>query len=54
MIIPDSFQSYAKLAAETSIPIAHSETMATRYNLKDFLEAKAMDILMFDICWCGE
>lgn len=53
MIIPDSFQSYAKLAAETSIPIAHSETMATRYNLKDFLEAKAMDILMFDICWCG-
>lgn len=53
MIIPDSFQSYAKLAAETSIPIAHSETMATRYNLKDFLEAKALDILMFDLCWCG-
>ncbi len=53
IIIPDSFQSYAKLAAETTIPIAHSETMATRYQLKDFLEAKALDILMFDLCWCG-
>lgn len=53
MIIPDSFQSYAKLAAESPIPIAHSETLATRYNLKDFLEAKALDILMFDLCWCG-
>ena len=46
-------QAYAVLAAETSIPIAHSETMATRYELKDFLQAKATDILMFDLCWCG-
>jgi L-alanine-DL-glutamate epimerase-like enolase superfamily enzyme len=27
--------------------------MATRYELKDFLQAKAMDILMYDLCWCG-
>ena len=53
ILIPNSYQSYAKLAAETSIPIAHSETMATRYQLKDFLEAKALDVLMFDLCWCG-
>ncbi len=53
ILIPNSFQSYAKLAEETSIPIAHSETMATRYQLKDFLEARALDILMFDLCWCG-
>jgi len=53
ILLPDSAQSYAKLAMETTIPIAHSETMATRYQLKDFLEARAMDILMFDICWCG-
>jgi len=53
ILIPDSYQSYAKLANETTIPIAHSETMATRYQLKDFLEAKALDILMFDLCWCG-
>lgn len=53
ILIPNSFQSYAVLARETKIPIAHSETLATRYQLKDFLEAKAMDILMFDLCWCG-
>jgi galactonate dehydratase len=53
ILLPDSAQSYAILARETSIPIAHSETMATRFQLKDFLEARAMDILMFDICWCG-
>ncbi len=53
ILIPNSYQSYAKLAAETPIPIAHSETLATRYQLKDFLEEKALDILMFDLCWCG-
>jgi L-alanine-DL-glutamate epimerase-like enolase superfamily enzyme len=46
-------QAYSVLAAESSVPIAHSETMATRYELKDFLQAKAMDILMYDLCWCG-
>jgi L-alanine-DL-glutamate epimerase-like enolase superfamily enzyme len=53
ILLPDSAQSYAMLARETSIPVAHSETIATRYQLKDFLEARAMDILMFDLCWCG-
>ena len=53
ILVPNSVQSYAKLAGETSIPIAHSETLATRYQLKDFLEAKALDIFMFDLCWCG-
>ncbi len=53
ILLPDSWQSYAQLARDTHIPIAHSETIATRYHLKDFLESRAMDILMFDICWCG-
>jgi L-alanine-DL-glutamate epimerase-like enolase superfamily enzyme len=53
ILLPDSYQSYAKLADETFIPIAHSETLATRYQLKDFLEARALDIFMFDLCWCG-
>jgi galactonate dehydratase len=53
ILIPNSVQSYAKLANETTIPIAHSETMATRYQLKDFLVAGALDIFMFDLCWCG-
>ncbi len=53
ILVPNSLQSYAKLASETPIPVAHSETLATRYQLKDFLEARALDILMFDLCWCG-
>lgn len=53
ILIPNSWQSYARLAEQTYIPIAHSETLATRYQLKDFLEARALDIFMFDLCWCG-
>jgi L-alanine-DL-glutamate epimerase-like enolase superfamily enzyme len=54
ILIPSNAQqSYSILAAETSVPIAHSETIATRYEVKDFLQAKAMDILMYDLCWCG-
>lgn len=54
MMIPSNAQqAYGILAAETSVPIVHSETIATRYEIKDFLENKAMDILMYDLCWCG-
>ena len=49
----DAQQAYVALAAESSVPIAHSETMVTRYELKDLLQAKAMDILMYDLFWCG-
>jgi galactonate dehydratase len=53
MVPSNAQQAYSMLAAETSVPIAHSETIATRYEIKDFLETKAMDILMYDLCWCG-
>jgi galactonate dehydratase len=54
ILIPSNAQQgYQILAAETSVPIAHSETIATRYEVKDFLQARAMDVLMFDLCWCG-
>jgi L-alanine-DL-glutamate epimerase-like enolase superfamily enzyme len=53
MVPSNAQQAYSVLAAETSVPIAHSETIATRYEVKDFLETKAMDILMYDLCWCG-
>jgi len=45
---PDNVNAYAKLASETSIPICVSETFSTRYRFRDFLEAKAVDIVMFD------
>jgi galactonate dehydratase len=54
ILIPSNAQqAYQILSAETSVPIAHSETIATRYEVKDFLQSKAMDILMYDLCWCG-
>ena len=54
LMVPSNAQhAYSILAAESPVPIAHSETIATRYEIKDFLEAKAMDILMYDLCWCG-
>ena len=54
MMLPaNAQQAYSILAAESSVPIAHSETIATRYEIKDFLETKAMDILMYDLSWCG-
>jgi galactonate dehydratase len=54
MMVPSNAQqAYSILASESSVPLAHSETMATRYEMKDFLEKRAMDILMLDLCWNG-
>ncbi len=46
-------QAYARLAAETSVPICMSETLATRYEFREFFEAKACDVVMYDLTWCG-
>lgn len=46
-------ETYARLAAETSVPICMSETLASRYEYRDFLEKKACDVVMFDVTWCG-
>ena len=54
LMVPSNAQhAYSILSAESPVPIAHSETIATRYEIKDFLDAKAMDILMYDLSWCG-
>jgi L-alanine-DL-glutamate epimerase-like enolase superfamily enzyme len=46
-------QSYARLAGETSVPICMSETLATRYEYREFFELKACDVVMYDLTWCG-
>lgn len=48
-----NMESYAKLAAETSVPITISERLATRYQYREMLERKAGDICMYDVTWCG-
>jgi galactonate dehydratase len=45
--------TYARLAAATSVPINMSETLATRYEFREFFEKKACSVAMFDITWCG-
>lgn len=52
-MLMQSPETYAKLAAETSVPICMSETLATRYEFRDFFEKKACDVVMFDVTWCG-
>ena len=46
-------KAYARLAAETSVPICISETLASRYAYREFLELKACDVIMYDVTWCG-
>ena len=46
-------QAYAQLAAETSVPICLSETLATRYEYREFFERRACDVVMYDATWCG-
>ena len=46
-------KAYARLAAETSVPICVSETLASRYEYREFFELKACDVIMYDITWCG-
>lgn len=45
--------AYARLAQETSVPICMSETLATRYEYREFFERRACDVVMFDLTWCG-
>jgi L-alanine-DL-glutamate epimerase-like enolase superfamily enzyme len=46
-------KAYARLAAETSVPICISETLASRYEYREFFELKACDVVMYDVTWCG-
>jgi L-alanine-DL-glutamate epimerase-like enolase superfamily enzyme len=46
-------KAYARLAAETSVPICISETLTSRYEYREYLELKACDVIMYDVTWCG-
>jgi L-alanine-DL-glutamate epimerase-like enolase superfamily enzyme len=53
VMLMNNAKSYAALARETSVPICMSETLATRYEYREFFEAGACDVIMYDITWCG-
>jgi galactonate dehydratase len=52
-MLMNNAQSYARLAQETSVPVCMSETLATRYEYREFFELKACDVVMYDLTWCG-
>ena len=52
-MLMNNAQSYAQLARETSVPICMSETLASRYEYREFFEQKAVDVIMWDLSWCG-
>ena len=53
MIPPDNVESYARLKAESRIPLCVSERLFTRFGFRRVIEANAADIIMPDISWTG-
>jgi galactonate dehydratase len=53
MIPPDNPQAYARLKAETSIPLCVSERLFTRFGFRQVVEQNAADIIMPDLAWTG-
>ena len=53
MISSQSGDLRAPRSHSTSVPICISETLATRYEYRAFLEAKACSVVMYDVTWCG-
>lgn len=52
-MLPDNLEAYATLARETSIPVCISERLATRFRFREMFEQRAVDVVMYDITWCG-
>ncbi|MEZ5402818.1 MAG: mandelate racemase/muconate lactonizing enzyme family protein [Bryobacteraceae bacterium] len=52
-MLPDNLEAYATLARETSIPVCISERLATRFRFREMFEARAVDVAMYDVTWCG-
>ncbi|WP_135550047.1 mandelate racemase/muconate lactonizing enzyme family protein [Paenibacillus cymbidii] len=53
MMMPDSADDLARLAAECRIPQAVSERLFTKYHYRQVLEKKAAHVLMVDVVWTG-
>lgn len=49
----DSLASLKRYAAVSPAPICASETMATRFAFRDYLETGVAGIVMLDLAWCG-
>ncbi len=52
-MLMNNAQAYVQLSRQTSIPICMSETLASRYEYREFFEQKACQVVMYDLTWCG-
>lgn len=52
-VLTEDIEGSAKLAAATTIPIAGYETAYTKYEFKDLITRKAVDIVQPDAVWAG-
>jgi galactonate dehydratase len=53
MLLQDNMQAYVSLKQMTRIPLVISERLATRFSFREMFEAKAGEIAMYDLTWCG-
>jgi L-alanine-DL-glutamate epimerase-like enolase superfamily enzyme len=52
-VLPDKIESYAQIRRQVSIPISGGEHEYTRWGLKQYMDAEAVDVLQPDIYWAG-
>jgi len=50
---PDRPEMFAQLGAETSIPVATGEHFYSRWEVLNFLDARAIQVVQADPEWCG-
>lgn len=51
--LPDELDAYAELTAQSPIPIAAGEQCTTRWDFRELIEKKAVNIVQPDIARCG-
>jgi L-alanine-DL-glutamate epimerase-like enolase superfamily enzyme len=49
----DNVEAFARLKAETTVPICQSERVFTRFGFRPWIEQAATDIVMMDLSWGG-
>jgi galactonate dehydratase len=49
----DDLEALKAFADSTHVPLAASETLATRWSFRDLLNSRAAGVVLLDISWCG-
>jgi L-rhamnonate dehydratase len=52
-VLPDKIESYAEIRRRVTVPISGGEHEYTRWGLKQYMDAGAVDVLQPDIYWAG-